>query len=115
MTDYTQNQFAYDVASQSLVKIADPDTGTIAEQKQAMRDLITKSTGNQVCGFEPSTPTLDVVYVGVDDGEKEYRMPETRIRTDEGLIERVKQATQRVGIASDVDDGLRVDATLDEF
>lgn len=115
MTDYTEGDFAYDLASQSLVKVVDPDTGTIADQEPAMRDLITKSSGNQACGFEPDTATLDVRYVGVDEGDKEYRMPATRIETDEQLVERVAQLTQRAGIADEVDADLRVDATLDEF
>ena len=114
-TPYEEEQFAYDIASQSLVKVVDPDTGTIVDQEPAMRDLITRSDGNKVCGFDPDTLTLDVVYVGVDEGDKEYRMPETRIRTDEALIEAAARLTQRGGIAAEVDSDLRVDATLDEF
>lgn len=114
-TAYEDGQFAYDIASQSLVKVVDSDTGTITDQEPAMRDLITRSDGNKVCGFDPDTVTVDVVYVGVDEGDKEYRMPATRIQTDEALTEAAARLTQRAGIAEEVDSDLRVDATLDEF
>lgn len=114
-SEYEVGQFAYDIASQSLVKIVATETGTVREQEPPMQDLISRSDGNKVCGFDGDTATVDVVYVGVDDDDKEYRMPVTRIVADSALVNAAARITQRAGVTPAIDDELRVDSRLEEF
>lgn len=100
--DLEDGQLAYDAASQSLVEIVDSDLGTVADQKDAMQDLIRRSDGNRACGVEPETECVEVRYVGVDEGDKEYTMPVTRIKRSRQLVEAACALSREAGVADDV-------------
>lgn len=94
---------AYDVANQSLVRITDLDLGTVADQKDAMQDLIAQADGNQAAGFGDDTLCIGVVYVeatttGTDDA-KEYTMPASRITQDFDLIQQIIRVTRAAGMS----------------
>lgn len=97
-TGFERGELAIDVAELSVVRVTDPDVGSILDQKDAMRDLITKSEGNQACGFTAETPCLEVVYVGLDAGDMEYTMPATRIKTSDALTDELQRLVETVGV-----------------
>lgn len=100
--DFKTGQLAYDVASQSLVEITNDDMGTVADQKDAMQDLIFDSRDNRACGVDEETECIEVRYVGVTDGNREYTMPVSRIWRSDALMEAIQFITQKAGVGRHV-------------
>lgn len=75
-----EGTLAYDLAQHEPVVIIDPDVGTIAEQDNALEEMIRGSAGNQACGFDPDTQCVSVMFCNMDgSNDTTYTYPETRI------------------------------------
>jgi len=116
-TELRENELAFDVAKQSLVEVTNTDAGSFTDQKPAMKDLIRNADGNKAVGFNPNTPMVEVRYIGIDQGGREYTMPITRIKTTESLVDAARALTRAAGIGDAVHDryGDAPNTTLDEF
>lgn len=71
---------AYDLAQHEPVIVTDPDVGTIAEQDNALEEMIRGNAGNQACGFDPDTQCVEIMFMNLDGrNSSTYTYPETRI------------------------------------
>lgn len=79
--NFTPGDLAYDIAQNREVVVTGVDCPSVDEHDAETHDLITSAHANQIIGFDPDTPTIDVAFPKLkSQPTTEYTFPATRLR-----------------------------------